>query len=226
MKASILVVLVALCSLGLTAAQSTTYNLTLTGTRTKASQTACEYMCLGSNDDEKQRLYASHLCLMQCCVLHAIANESVLSILVASGQGNTIKWFFCAAGPANSPPVNDLAVGQAFLVISFNTGSNNITYQLTADNITEVMAGHIHIAPSVGANGSVSIPLYQAPYLNLPGATTTGLLAAAALTPSAFVGPYLEVLPDYNNVAVSDVLSQFVQPGLAYAQVNLCCIVC
>ncbi|KAL3147343.1 hypothetical protein ABBQ32_002826 [Trebouxia sp. C0010 RCD-2024] len=153
MKASILVVLAAVCALGFTAAQSTTYNLTLTG-------------------------------------------------------------------PANSPPVNDLAVGQAFLIISFNTGSNNITYQLTADNITEVMAGHIHIAPSVGANGSVSIPLYQAPYVNLPGATTTGLLAASALTPSAFVGPYLEVLPDYNNVAVSDVLSQFVQPGLAYAQIH------
>ena len=130
--------------------------------------------------------------------------------------------FVCAAGPANSPPVNDAAVGQAFLVISFNTDSNNITYQLTADNITEVKSGHIHIAPTVGSNGSVSIPLYQAPFLNLPGATTTGLLAATALTPSAFVGPYLEVLPNFQNVNVSDVLSQFVLPGLAYAQVNFC----
>jgi len=132
MRASILVVFAALCALGLTSAQSTTYNLTLTG-------------------------------------------------------------------PANSPPVNDPAVGQAFLVISFNTDSNNITYQLTADNITEVMSGHIHIAPTVGANGSVSIPLYQAPFLNLPDATTTGLLAATALTPSAFVGPYLEVLPNFQK---------------------------
>lgn len=107
-------------------------------------------------------------------------------------------------------------------MISFNTDSNNITYQLTADNITEVKSGHIHIAPSVGANGSVSIPLYQSPYLNLPGATTTGLLAASALTPFSFVGPYLERLPNYENVAVSDVLSQFVQPGLAYAQVLRC----
>ena len=82
------------------------------------------------------------------------------------------------------------------------------------------MAGHIHISPSVGANGSVSIPLYQAPFANLPGATSTGLLAASALTPAVFVGPYLEVLPDYDNVAVSAVLSQYVQTGLAYAQVR------
>lgn len=153
MRASILVVFAALCALGLISAQSTTYNLTLTG-------------------------------------------------------------------PANSPPVNDPAAGQAFLVISFNTDTNNITYQLTADNITEVKSGHIHIAPTVGANGSVSIPLYQAPFLNLPGATTTGLLAASALTPSAFVGPYLEVLPNFQNVNVSEVLSQFVLPGLAYAQIH------
>lgn len=98
------------------------------------------------------------------------------------------------AGAANSPPISDPAVGQAFLAISFNTDSNNITYQLYADNITEVMAGHIHISPSVGANGSVSIPLYQAPYANLPGATTTSLLAASVLTPAVFVGPYLEVV--------------------------------
>lgn len=66
----------------------------------------------------------------------------------------------------------------------------------------------------------MSIPLYQAPFANLPGATTTGLLAAAALTPAVFVGPYLEVLPNYNNVPVSQVLSQYVQTGLAYAQVG------
>ena len=45
--------------------------------------------------------------------------------------------------------------------------------------------------------------------------------------PAVFVGPYLEVLPDYNNVDVSAVLTQYVQTGLAYAQVLLwlmwCC---
>lgn len=84
------------------------------------------------------------------------------------------------------------------------------------------MAAHIHISPSVGANGSVSIPLFQAPFVDLPGTTTTGLLAGSALMPTAFVGPYLEVLPNYDNVPVSQVLSQYVQTGLAYAQVPPC----
>lgn len=108
------------------------------------------------------------------------------------------------------------------MAISFNTDANNITYQLFADSITEPMAAHIHISPSVGANGSVSIPLFQAPFVNLPGTTTTGLLAGNALMPTAFVGPYLEVLPNYDNVPVSQVLSQYVQTGLAYAQVLSC----
>ena len=128
---------------------------------------------------------------------------------------------FAVAGAQNSPPISDPTVGQAFLAISFNTASNNITYQLFADNITEVMAAHIHISSTVGANGSVSIPLYQAPFVGLPGSTSTGLLAASALMPAVFVGPYLEILPDYTNVNVSAVLTQYVQTGLAYAQV--CC---
>ena len=128
---------------------------------------------------------------------------------------------FACAGAQNSPPISDPTVGQAFLAISFNTVSNNITYQLFADNITEVMAAHIHISSTVGANGSVSIPLYQAPFVGLPGSTSTGLLAASALMPAVFVGPYLEILPDYTNVNVSAVLTQYVQTGLAYAQV--CC---
>ena len=152
------------------------------------------------------------------CVLHP-AHACICNFAYHTG----LCVFSVDAGAANSPPISDPAVGQAFLAISFNTDSNNITYQLYADNITEVLAGHIHISPSVGANGSVSIPLYQAPYANLPGATTTGLLAASVLTPAVFAGPYLEVLPNYNNVPVSQVLSQFVQPGLAYAQV---CMVC
>lgn len=89
-----------------------------------------------------------------------------------------------------------------------------------ADNITEVMAAHIHISSTLGANGSVSIPLYQAPFVGLPGSTSTGLLAASALMPAVFVGPYLEILPDYTNVNVSAVLTQYVQTGLAYAQVG------
>ena len=82
------------------------------------------------------------------------------------------------------------------------------------------MAAHIHIAAAAGQNGSVSIPLYQTPFVPLPESTTTGLLAGSALQPAVFVGPYLEVLPDYNNVNVSAVLTQFVQTGQAYAQVS------
>lgn len=126
-------------------------------------------------------------------------------------------WNF-AAGAQNSPAVTDPTVGEAYLLISFNTASNNITYQLTANNITEIMAAHIHVNAAAGANGSVAIPLYQSPFVALPNATTTGLIAANALTPAVFVGP-LEVLPDYTNTDVPTVLSQYITPGLAYAQV-------
>lgn len=125
------------------------------------------------------------------------------------------------AGAQNSPVVNDPTVGSANLLITFNTGSNNITYQLTAFNISEVKAAHIHVNAGPGANGSVAIPLYQSRFVSLPNATTTGLLAASALTPAVFVGP-LEVLPDYNNVDVPTVLGQYIIPGLAYAQVSTC----
>ncbi|DBB05333.1 TPA: hypothetical protein ACH3X3_010556 [Trebouxia sp. C0006] len=142
--------------------------------------------------------------------------------LLASARAQTASTTYniTLTGAQNSPPISDPTVGQAFLAISFNTDSNNITYQLFADNITEVMAAHIHISATVGANGSVSIPLYQAPFVGLPGSTSTGLLAASALMPAVFVGPYLEILPDYTNVNVSAVLTQYVQTGLAYAQIH------
>ena len=116
------------------------------------------------------------------------------------------------------PAVSDPTVGQANLLISFNTASNNITYQLYANNISGIMAAHIHVNAAAGANGSVAIPLFQSPFVGLPGATTTGLIAASALMPAVFVGP-LEVLPDYNNVDVATTLAQYITPGLAYAQV-------
>ena len=147
---------------------------------------------------------------------HAVACTATCLRVFAYEQAFTLV---SCVGAQNSPPITDPTVGEAFLVISFNTASNNITYQLFADNITEPMAAHIHISATVGANGSVSIPLYQNPYVGLPGSAVTGLIAGAALTPATFVGPYLEILPDYNNVHVSAVLTQYVQTGLAYAQV-------
>ena len=69
-------------------------------------------------------------------------------------------------------------------------------------------------------NGSVAIPLFQTQFDPIPGSTTSGLIAAATVTPATFVGP-LEVLPDFTNVDVATVLSEYVQPGRAYAQVSL-----
>lgn len=150
----------------------------------------------------------------------ALAALCVLATASAQTTNGTTTYNVTLTGAQNSPPISDPTVGEAFLVISFNTASNNITYQLYADNITEPMAAHIHISATVGANGSVSIPLYQNPYVGLPGSTVTGLIAGAALTPATFVGTYLEILPDYNNVNVSAVLTQYVQTGLAYAQLH------
>ena len=48
------------------------------------------------------------------------------------------------AGSQILPPISDPSVGEAFLLVSFNTDSNNITYQLVADSVTELLA-HIHL---------------------------------------------------------------------------------
>ena len=124
------------------------------------------------------------------------------------------------AGSQILPPISDPSVGEAFLLVSFNTDSNNITYQLVADSVTELLVAHIHLPATSSMNGSVAIPLFQAQFDPIPGSTTSGLIAAATVTPAMFVGP-LEVLPDFTNVDVPTVLSEYVQQGRAYAQVGL-----
>lgn len=124
------------------------------------------------------------------------------------------------AGSQILPPISDPSVGEAFLLVSFNTDSNNITYQLVADSVTELLVAHIHLPATSSMNGSVAIPLFQAQFDPIPGSTTSGLIAAATVTPATFVGP-LEVLPDFTNVDVPTVLSEYVQQGRAYAQVRL-----
>lgn len=67
-----------------------------------------------------------------------------------------------------------------------------------------------------------AIPLFQAQFDPVPGSTTTGLIAAATVTPAEFVGP-LERLPLFQNVDVATVLSQYIQAADAYAQVDVAC---
>lgn len=124
-----------------------------------------------------------------------------------------------SAGSQILPPVTDPTVGEAFLLVSFNTDSNNITYQLVADAVTELLVAHIHLPATSTMNGSVAIPLFQAQFDPVPGAATSGLIAAATVTPAEFVGP-LEVLPYFDNVGVATVLSEYVQAGRAHAQVT------
>ena len=117
------------------------------------------------------------------------------------------------------PPINDPSVGNADLLVSFNPQSNNITYQLVAHGVTELLVAHIHLPATSSMNGSVAIPLFQAQFDPIPGSQTSGLIAAATVTPAEFVGP-LEVLPDFNNINVATVLSEYVETGRAYAQVT------
>ena len=111
-------------------------------------------------------------------------------------------------------------MGSATLLVSFNTASNNITYQIVAHSITELLVAHIHLPATSSMNGSVAIPLFQAQFDPVPGSTTSGLIAAATVTPAEFVGP-LEMLPYFTNVDVPTVLGEYVEQGRAYAQVGL-----
>lgn len=53
-------------------------------------------------------------------------------------------------------------MGQAYLLISFNPGNNDITYQLVAEQITELLVAHIHLPATSGQNGSVVSPCCNA----------------------------------------------------------------
>lgn len=144
---------------------------------------------------------------------------SLCALTAVCAQSGTTTYNLTLTGSQILPPISDPSVGEAFLLVSFNTDSNNITYQLVADSVTELLVAHIHLPATSSMNGSVAIPLFQTQFDPIPGSTTSGLIAAATVTPATFVGP-LEVLPDFTNVDVATVLSEYVQPGRAYAQIH------
>ncbi|KAL0038187.1 hypothetical protein WJX79_007034, partial [Trebouxia sp. C0005] len=95
---------------------------------------------------------------------YAVGIIAALCLLASAQAQSSTTYNITLTGAQNSPPISDPTVGQAYLAISFNTASNNITYQLFADNITEVMAAHIHISSTVGANGLAYAQIHTMPY--------------------------------------------------------------
>ena len=96
------------------------------------------------------------------------------------------------AGAHQLPRVATSATAE--LIISFNEGGNNATYDLIFNSIPAPIAAHIHVNAGPSQNGSVGVPLWAANFAPVPGAgPVSGLVASNAVPTDAFVGP-LEVV--------------------------------
>ncbi len=206
-------ILFSLCALTAVCAQSgtTTYNLTLTGTRTMMSVPirVVHYVCTVEHKQAEWTLRRSHTLYLVCA--HACA------------RGMPMHMHARSLGPAVQSVMADAHLLELIDVGSCGNCSHHLL-QAARSSLpfpTLVLAKPSFWSVSTSSmNGSVAIPLFQAQFDPIPGSTTSGLIAAATVTPAMFVGP-LEVLPDFTNVDVPTVLSEYVQQGRAYAQVGL-----
>ena len=86
------------------------------------------------------------------------------------------------SGDEEVPAVDTLAQGQAIFHLSKD--GETLEYKLIAANIENVLASHIHLAPS-GVNGPIVAFLYVGP---IPG-RFDGVLARGTITAANLVGP-------------------------------------
>jgi hypothetical protein len=84
------------------------------------------------------------------------------------------------SGDEEVPPTGSAATGQAIFKLSKD--GSELSYKLIVANIENVVAGHIHIAPT-GINGPVVVNLFPNP------ATTNGVSAQGVTTSANLVGP-------------------------------------
>jgi hypothetical protein len=86
------------------------------------------------------------------------------------------------SGANEVPPVMTPATGEAIFTLS--PDGTTLTYRLTVANITDVMASHIHLAPT-GVNGPVVVGLFGGP---AKVGSFTGVLNEGVITAEAFGG--------------------------------------
>jgi hypothetical protein len=88
------------------------------------------------------------------------------------------------AGSGEVPPNTSPASGQATFEVSAD--SQSLTYTVTVSNITNVISGHIHLAPA-GQNGDIILPIV--PVASPGGGPRSGMIAQGTATANQLTGP-------------------------------------
>ena len=107
--------------------------------------------------------------------VHADADASSLSNFVAH-----------ITGASEVPPRDTRGVGE--LKLQLSPDGNTLEYHLISSNIRNVVASHIHLAPT-GVNGPIVVFLFG----SVPpgGGRTDGVLASGTITAANLIGPLL-----------------------------------
>jgi hypothetical protein len=111
------------------------------------------------------------------------------------------------SGGEEVPPHNTPASGQATFQVSAD--GQSLTYSVTVSNITNVIAGHIHIAPK-GTNGDIVLPLV--PTASPGGGPRSGVIGQGTATAAQLIGPM-------QGKTMADLLAQ-IDAGNAYVNVH------
>src|SRR5712691_1789149 len=108
----------------------------------------------------------------------------VLVVPIARADEELVSFEAELSGDQQVPPVETDASGEAFFQLSED--GQSITFQLSVDDISNVLAAHIHLG-AAGTNGDVVAFLYgpKAP----GGRPLEGVIATGTITAASLVGP-------------------------------------
>jgi hypothetical protein len=102
----------------------------------------------------------------------------------ATQAGSGTSYTAQLSGGEEVPARNTPASGQATFQVSAD--GTSMTYSVTVSNITNVIAGHIHIAPK-GSNGDIVLPLV--PMASPGGGPKSGVIGQGTVTAEQLIGP-------------------------------------
>src|SRR3954465_13382099 len=102
----------------------------------------------------------------------------------AAAAGAGASYAAQLSGGEEVPPRTTPASGQATFQVSAD--GQSLTYTVTVSTITNVIAGHIHLAAK-GANGDIVLPLVPTAQPN--GGPKSGVIGQGTATAAQLVGP-------------------------------------
>jgi CHRD domain len=119
--------------------------------------------------------------------LIAIFGSLLPLVFAAPAQPPDATNFVTHLNGAEEVPTRDCP-GQGQAVFQLSKDGTELSYRLTASNINNVVAAHIHIAP-LGVNGPVVLFLFGSPPVPPGGGAQNGVLGEGTATAADLVGP-------------------------------------